>query len=28
MHATKDMEKKYHIMPYAKVVFKGEEKKT
>jgi len=28
MHAAKDMEEKYHIMPYVKVVFKGEEKKT
>jgi hypothetical protein len=28
MHATEDMEGKYHIIPCAKVVFKGEEKKT
>ncbi len=27
MHATEDLEGKYHIIPYAMFVFKGEEKK-
>ncbi len=28
VHAAEDVEGKYHTNPYAKVVFRGEEKKT